>query len=571
MKKKFSRRYADGPRDPEITRVEAARVHDNLLTEWIITSNNIDGALNCGCADFETQSDSRECLPFGNCRHIRSADFSVLKKAAYSFKKWSERNAGTAGPSPRIASLLRPLDTRIHERLSATQGRLILADALARQGISPGEYGKILDRCGTVSLVPRTVFGVELECFINNLNGGREGLVEEAASLGLEIAGRPEEIPARRVWVIKRDSSVHGHANPYYSPIEIASPPLYGACGLRQIETVIAAFRKIGGGVNGSCGYHVHVNAEGILADSLVRLMLAWRIVERRFLWGIVPPGRRELEYRNKEGRMRTGGYFCKEVTREMIRKCMQEGPWSFEDYERHYSLNYAALRRHGTVEVRLAAGTLNTDKIRNWALLVLKLTDTVWRMRLGPEEFARCRSIEDFLACIGTAGPECPSVLAKAGDWAMERFRKIWQWERHPEYLEAMKADGCKAVSAGGGGRAQAVRDYLDSFTRPLTIYDPCLDANSIHNLCARSGRFRPDPEDILGGIVSRQWRFGPRTGAFIQALDQSGEILTCSCSAFRRSRGRYCAHVRPIARMLLLLRRWEQAYPDRQIAAAG
>jgi len=571
MEKRFSRRRMseDSP-GSEITRFEAARVPDGLLRERVITGNTADGALNCGCADFETQGDSRECLPFGNCRHVRSAGFTVLKNAANAFREWSKRNGGVTGPSPRLGSLLRPLGTMIHGRLSENQARLILEDALSRQDISRGEYEKIADRCGTVSLVPRTIFGVELECFVNVLNGGREELAEEASSLGIELIERPEESRSRRTWRIKRDASVCGHSNPYYAPIEIASPPLYGASGFRQIENVLAAHRQVGGGVNGTCGYHVHVNAEGISAESLIRLMLVWRIVERRFLWGIVPPGRRELSYRDKEGRMRTGGYFCKEVSRDMIRKCIQEGPWCFEDHERHYSLNYAALRKHGTVEVRLAAGTLNMDKIRNWALLVLKLADTVWRMRLGPEEFRQCRSIEEFLACLGMAGPECPSVLRKAGDWAIGRFRDLWQWENNPAYREAMKTtDNCPTVFSVEGGRAEAVRDYLDGFTRPLTVYDSCLDANSIHNLCSRAGRYRPGPEAVLRGMASGRWRFGPREGAFIQVLDQSEDALACSCNAFRRSGGRYCAHIRPIARMLLLVRRWEQAVPERQTAA--
>ncbi|MFB3926211.1 MAG: amidoligase family protein [Syntrophales bacterium] len=543
-------------------RREIARVpSDGLLKEYIITQNPVDGALNCNCPEFEEQSDLQPGLPFGSCSHMLYLKRHLLRQAVERFNSWKDKHGGIIGPSLKQAVLMKPLGVRVHERLSTNQAHFLLADALARLGVSIHEYEAIMRRHGTVSVIPRTVFGVELECFYNSSNGGQVTLMERVRDEGIEMERQFYNHHLSRAWKLTTDASVHDHPNPDYCPQEIVSPPLYGEEGFKQIETVLRLLKEIGGGVNETCGYHIHINAGGIPDEALVRLMQVWYIIERRFIWGLISPSRREAPYRDRYGHVSTGGAFCREIRADIVRRCISNGPRSLPDYDRYHSLNYAALRRYGTVEIRSAAGTAQYEKVKNWAICMLKLTDSVWHRGRKPEDFVRCRTIEEFLDAIGM--PEGMSIqpVMNARNWAIHRYRGQWHWHKNRIALQAFQRSGAELLMpfVENELRTDALRNYTRRPNRPLTAFDPQRAGHTVHNLCSRPVRGMQDEETILSGLSANRWRIASAGQGVYHTVsyDPAQDTVDCTCGAYRRNGRRFCSHAGSIARYLWHLRR--------------
>ena len=94
-------------------------------------------------------------------------------------------------------------------------------------------------------------FGCEIE-FISNktLNAVRSEL--RAAGINVE-GGSSYSHAVTAGWKIVSDASVYGGW-------EAVSPVLSGIEGLREVTKVMDAIRAMGGKVNSSCGFHVHVD-----------------------------------------------------------------------------------------------------------------------------------------------------------------------------------------------------------------------------------------------------------------------------------------------------------------------
>src|SRR3954470_7213352 len=90
-------------------------------------------------------------------------------------------------------------------------------------------------------------YGIELEITIPH------GTITAGGyHAGLPIPGFPSG------WNAQNDGSIRPTI-PGYVGVEIVSPILRGADGLAQIADVVARLNAMGGRVNRSCGFHVHV------------------------------------------------------------------------------------------------------------------------------------------------------------------------------------------------------------------------------------------------------------------------------------------------------------------------
>lgn len=229
-------------------------------------------------------------------------------------------------------------------------------------------------------------FGVEIE-LISPV--GATTLAQRIA----EAAGvdcRAESYGHSRVghWKVTTDGSVRPgtrQATDGMSGLELVSPPLRGEEGLEELRRVLRTLGTDGIGceINRSCGLHVHHEANEVLGREgglyAARLTDAYAEYEG-VIDMLVPASRRGSE-----------NPYCKSMRRlQNDHTLFPENPsatgrrnggasrtaMSIEDFlgrwgqDRYFKVNFESLFRHGTVEFRQHAGTLNAAKVVAWVVL---------------------------------------------------------------------------------------------------------------------------------------------------------------------------------------------------------
>lgn len=99
----------------------------------------------------------------------------------------------------------------------------------------------------------RRKFGVEIEAY----NCTCQRLVRELTEAGIEVASERYNHDLRPHWKLVTDSSLNGN-----DTFELVSPILEGEGGLEKLERVCWVLDSCNVKINGSCGLHVHMNAE---------------------------------------------------------------------------------------------------------------------------------------------------------------------------------------------------------------------------------------------------------------------------------------------------------------------
>ena len=205
-------------------------------------------------------------------------------------------------------------------------------------------------------------FGVELECY------PPRGLTMDAVARLLTEAGVVTHAEGynhftRATWKIVTDGSLSSRG------MEIVSPVLTGAEGIRQMRVVCDTLTKIGCTVNRSCGMHVHVGARGRTLAFFQRLLKAYAHFEFP-IDGTLPLSRRAQN--NSFCRSMRG--FDAQIDNarsidDLVRTFNRIGG-------RYYKLNLQSFVRHGTVEFRQHSGTTDADKAEAWVMFCLAMCE---------------------------------------------------------------------------------------------------------------------------------------------------------------------------------------------------
>lgn len=176
------------------------------------------------------------------------------------------------------------------------------------------------------------------------------------------------ELPAG--WKAERDGSIDPSRG--YKAVEIVSPILQGADGMRQLLFVLAWLRSKGAKVNRSCGLHVHVGVNATRTDELGRIVnMAARF--ERGLYAVTGTHTRELGY--------NGHRFCNPISDASCFKAAYKADEKIHDRipaHRYFTLNLANLAEgtRPTVEFRVFAGTLSTKKAVGYVRLALGIVE---------------------------------------------------------------------------------------------------------------------------------------------------------------------------------------------------
>jgi hypothetical protein len=206
-------------------------------------------------------------------------------------------------------------------------------------------------------------FGIEIECF----GVDRTAVATAITTAGITCYTQRYNHSTARFWKIVDDGSVS-------DGFELVSPPLQGVNGLKEVEIVLNILCNLGVKVDNRCGFHVHVDAEGLTAKDLVNIVKRYQKFEQK-IDSIMPQARRG-----------NNNDYCRSMTNFLARYQnlsrvieRSDNPYDVTRYigDRYYKVNLAAYERHRTVEFRQHSGTVSAAKAINWIIFCITLVNT--------------------------------------------------------------------------------------------------------------------------------------------------------------------------------------------------
>ena len=208
-------------------------------------------------------------------------------------------------------------------------------------------------------MISKRLFGIEYE-HVSNLDYGELAALLAQANINVDPDGIRRTNPAYSGWQVKSDGSITTCAK-YQVPIELVTPPIT----LLHLPEITRALKiaKEHGGVNASCGLHVHVHAPELVNPVAVRpdteymnyIAKCWRHIEP-VMFSYCPPSRRTASV------------------------CRSGVEWN----TKYKAINFSPLHtsKH-TVEFRLHSATLNPIKSIAFAALCVAFIDFI--VKRGP------------------------------------------------------------------------------------------------------------------------------------------------------------------------------------------
>lgn len=231
-------------------------------------------------------------------------------------------------------------------------------------------------------------FGAELECWVPQ-GMSHEGVARAVSDAGIPCTREAYGHHTMTRWKVVTDASLGS----YTRGAELVSPVLRGEEGLRQIEQVCAVLTRIGCKITKKCGYHVHVGARDEDVNFFKRLLQLYSRHER-VIETALPESRKHNQYC---GPISTHGIDRMETRDEVLRA------FGASDLHRYRKVNVHSWFRHGTVEFRQAAGTVEADKASFWTKFCLRMAAFAKSSLPLPQT----DTLADLLTVIGCADDE--------------------------------------------------------------------------------------------------------------------------------------------------------------------
>lgn len=182
-------------------------------------------------------------------------------------------------------------------------------------------------------------FGVEIEC-------GIPGGVMEVARLFRFETDEYGNLRARHDgWKLGADGS----------GAELKTPPLQGEAGLRKVRQAMERLKNAGAYVTNRDGLHIHHDAPEFVANPRLAVKLARSWMNNiHEIHEMVHPDRRSSSH-------------CPRWSEDYFQILERWARGEDELRTRRHDLNLYALRKHGTIEIRLHEGTLDADVMEAW------------------------------------------------------------------------------------------------------------------------------------------------------------------------------------------------------------
>lgn len=124
--------------------------------------------------------------------------------------------------------------------------------------------------------------------------------------------------------------------------------------------------------VNASCGFHLHISTEKFFNPLyLKRLIMTWVAIED-VLVATQPASRMNNGYCQRY----LAQYLDHEYSQFKFSRAKKKLISDLSMNSRRNALNLHSLSKHGSIEIRLHAGTTNAEKIINWARLITAIAE---------------------------------------------------------------------------------------------------------------------------------------------------------------------------------------------------
>lgn len=251
-------------------------------------------------------------------------------------------------------------------------------------------------------------------------------------SVEMEIGGVAQRgATAINEVINKWQASVVGDGSLPSGGFEINTAPASGDVFVTEITELCAALAKGRGWVNSSCGGHVHVDCRELSYKAMQRVVALYCKIEPA-LFQVVPASRRDNQYCRPCATTYESGLMppsakdpekTGDVRKKIIEKVYgDEASYKAQRGHKYHNRRYNALNLHswfyrGTIECRIAAGSVNADRIINWGIL--------WA---GIVDYAKRVTAEDIANLHGTPFEILLSVAPTDAvqEWLRERKRVL-------------------------------------------------------------------------------------------------------------------------------------------------
>lgn len=257
--------------------------------------------------------------------------------------------------------------------------------------------------------VPELAFGVEIEFIGISLSDAHGGLLKAGYAVDLithsihASHGEWKVVPDASVWSERwhddecpadydEDECTCGLPDDAMGG-ELVSPILQGLKGLKELANILKTLQELGAFVDHNCGLHVHVDARGFGPHEILQVV-------RRFVM--------HEDQINALHPSRLANTYCQPISRrvdEEFLKRVTHLSGLRSRLHRYMTLNVHSLMRHGTLEFRQHAGTVDPTVACQWVRWCLhfmeasRLTkDSCTRIPLPAEQKERLRRLLELL-----------------------------------------------------------------------------------------------------------------------------------------------------------------------------
>lgn len=177
---------------------------------------------------------------------------------------------------------------------------------------------------------------------------------------------------------------------------EINTAPANGDLLLDQIDDWSDALSAQSATANSDCGLHVHIDCRDFTFYDMRRMVLLYEQLEPA-LFAMVPQSRRSANWCVPSGQKYANAVRQSAMPRESkanlidgiynsgtaprsLKAAVSSAKSNKYASERYHALNIHSWLFRGTIECRLHSGTVNGEKLANWALLWVAIVDHAYR-----------------------------------------------------------------------------------------------------------------------------------------------------------------------------------------------
>ena len=277
------------------------------------------------------------------------------------------------------------------------------------------KLAKFEDRC----------FGVEIEFVApRSLVGENSGSYQSSRSAvataiervsGVTVVAESYNHTTRTHWKIVNDSTARPtlsqHNNGYIGGFELVSPILKGENSINELKAILKAMRLLNLDVSRHCGLHVHHDVREWRKDlrssdfnrnhDAMNKITNCITLTQKFedvIYGMLPKSRKSggwartinSTYRSVWHSMNGKASHNKADKMKALKKYQKSHSTSASfQRDRTCGLNFHSMFRHGTVEFRYGAPTLNAEKMINWIVFTQQFVNMaeVWKSVQTPKE----------------------------------------------------------------------------------------------------------------------------------------------------------------------------------------